>query len=450
MADSETLKEFLVKLGWKNDDAAKKKVDLAVSEITKSINALGIAIDLSLAAMVAFTVKSAEALDKLYFASQRTGSAVENIQAFDYATAQMGGSADGAQASLENLAHFIRSYPGSENFLERIGVKPEHVHDAVKAMGDLGKTFQHMPFWQAQLYGNMLGIDEKTLLAMQSGKLNQWMDDYKSRLADVGLSETDAAKSGNEFMTAIRGLEAETGIAGEALVNGPFGKALIWCVEWLDKVARGAALTFQRPMNFVDGLAADSMWAAGLNPDGTPLGKGTSSSGGAREDRQNNPGNLRSWGSVPVINGFASFGSKLEGLTAEARQLLRYNTRGIHTINDIVDKWAPASDGNNTAAYKKFLSGWMHSDINKPLDLNDQSTLESMMSGISRYEQGSLNRKDKGLYDQAAASALGAHVTQTTTIQVTGNDPQAIATAVAARQNDVNNSLVRNVQGAVR
>src|SRR6185312_12918 len=80
--------------------------------------------------------------------------------------------------------------------------------------------------------------------------------------------------------------------------------------------------------------------------------------------------------------------------------------------------------------------------------------------------RGATNAYDAGrlfsdFYERPALSSEGdirgriaqnaaASVNQTNNFNITGSDPQAIAAAVSTRQNEVNNQLVRNMQGAIQ
>ncbi len=104
--------------------------------------------------------------------------------------------------------------------------------------------------------------------------------------------------------------------------------------------------------------------------------------------RQNNPGNLRSWGDMPQQNGFAVFPSAHAGIQALARQLRLYGKRGNNTISGIVNTYAPAADHNNVNAYIAALSKQTGYDPNKHLNLNDPATVTALARGIIRHEQG--------------------------------------------------------------
>lgn len=107
--------------------------------------------------------------------------------------------------------------------------------------------------------------------------------------------------------------------------------------------------------------------------------------------RQNNPGNLRSWGGMPSANGFAVFGDRMQGLQAMAQQIgLYYNRDGLKTIDEIITKYAPpgGKDKNNTGAYIGDVGKQSGLKSGQQYDFNDQKTLVSLLSGMVRHEQG--------------------------------------------------------------
>lgn len=90
-----------------------------------------------------------------------------------------------------------------------------------------------------------------------------------------------------------------------------------------------------------------------LPPGAVPIpNAGGAGSGGPRTfpsltiDRNNNPGALRRPGSTE----FQRFGSVAEGVRAQEAQLRRYHGRGLRTITDIVETYAPrrSRGGDNT------------------------------------------------------------------------------------------------------
>lgn len=174
--------------------------------------------------------------------------------------------------------------------------------------------------------------------------------------------------------------------------------------------------------------------------------------------RQNNPGNLRSWGDRPKSGGFARFETAYEGLRAMGKNLQRYSQRGWDTVSEIISHWAPSSE-NNTKAYIAAVSKRLGVDADRRLNLKDSGTLQALMAAIVQHENGR-NPYSAELMSAAAAAAVGkagapakggkagVQVSQTTNIHVQGGDSRETANLVASNQDRVNADLVRNASGA--
>ena len=124
-------------------------------------------------------------------------------------------------------------------------------------------------------------------------------------------------------------------------------------------------------------------------------------------DQYNNPGNLKfahQPGATKGWHNFAKFGTPYEGLLAMGNQLRLYNKRGIDTVSSIVSTYAPASAGNNDAAYTKFLDQFLHVKSNQRLALNDPTIKAELMRGMIRLEQGAPLRFNGGIAHAAAAT----------------------------------------------
>lgn len=117
-------------------------------------------------------------------------------------------------------------------------------------------------------------------------------------------------------------------------------------------------------------------------------------SSGPRGIRNNNPGNLNYAGQAGATkeggpNGrFAVFGSMTEGVAALYKQLQLYFKRGTNTIESIVKKYAPASDGNNVMSYINQLVKVTGKGAAEMLDSADMSTIFNLMKGIINHENG--------------------------------------------------------------
>ncbi|CNK56288.1 lytic transglycosylase domain-containing protein [Yersinia frederiksenii] len=230
MSNAETIKDFLVSLGFELDEAGEKKFSAVVAGVTANVLKMGAVVEGAALAVVGFTTKIADGLDKVYFASQRTGASVAGIKALGYAASQLGVDAASAQGSLESLARFIRNSPGAEGFLNRLGIQTRSANGSMRDTSaiftGLGAKLSSMPYYRANQYAQMLGIDENTLMAMRKG-LGGFGSEYALTAKRIGFNAEVAAKQSNRFMTSMRNLTMTLGQArdkiGANLANGLAG-----------------------------------------------------------------------------------------------------------------------------------------------------------------------------------------------------------------------------------
>ncbi|MFQ0831045.1 lytic transglycosylase domain-containing protein [Serratia fonticola] len=220
MSNAETIKDFLISLGFDIDSAGEKKFSAVVAGVTANVLKLGAVVEGAALAVVGFTTQIASGLDKVYWASQRTGATVEGIRGLGYAASQMGSDAAAAQNSLESLARFMRSSPGAEGFINRLGVQTRgangQMRDTSAIFTALGDKLSKMPTYRANQYAQMLGIDENTLLAMRRG-FGQFGSEYAMTAKKIGFNADIAAKQSNRFMTSMSALTMTLGQARDKI-----------------------------------------------------------------------------------------------------------------------------------------------------------------------------------------------------------------------------------------
>ncbi|EDU5157876.1 lytic transglycosylase catalytic [Salmonella enterica] len=229
--NAETIKDFLVSLGFSVDDAGAKKFGSVLAGTTANVIKMGLAVEGAALSVVAFTAKIASGLDNLYWASQRTGATVQGVQSIGYAVSQVGGSVDAARSSLENLSRFIRNNPGAEGFLNRLGVQTRdasgNMRDMAAIFTGVGQKLSGMPYYRANQYAQMLGIDENTLMAMRRG-VGQFSAQYSEMVKAIGFNADQAALSSNRFMISLKSLGEMAGMArdkiGSNLADGLAGQ----------------------------------------------------------------------------------------------------------------------------------------------------------------------------------------------------------------------------------
>ncbi|EOW2322267.1 hypothetical protein ACNY98_003473 [Klebsiella variicola] len=258
--NAETLKDFLISLGFKVDEAGARKFDAVVAGTTLKAIELGVKVEAAALSVVAFTAKIASGLDDLYWASQRTGATVEGIKQIGYAVSQVGGSVDGARGSLENLARFIRNNPGAEGFLNRLGVQTRdasgNMRDMATIFTGVGQRLSSMPYYRANQYAEMLGLDENTLMAMRRG-IGQFSGEYTAMAKAIGYNADAAAVSSNKFMTSLRSFGLMAGMArdkiGSSLADGLAGS--------LDRLRRQILENFPKIEGAITGTVKGILWA---------------------------------------------------------------------------------------------------------------------------------------------------------------------------------------------
>ncbi|WP_089528484.1 transglycosylase SLT domain-containing protein [Pantoea ananatis] len=218
--NADVIKDFLISLGFQVDDSGAKKFDATIAATTLQAVKLGAAVEAAALSVVAFTAKIASGLDNLYWMSQRTGATVAGIQQIGFAVSQLGGTVDGARSSLESLAHFMRNNPGAEGFLNRLGVQTRdasgNMRDMASIFTGVGDKLRNMPYYRANQYAQMLGIDENTLMAMRRG-VGQFSAQYTQMAKAIGYNADAAAVSSNRFMTSLRSFGEMAGMARDKI-----------------------------------------------------------------------------------------------------------------------------------------------------------------------------------------------------------------------------------------
>lgn len=93
MANVDTIRDFLVSLGFQVDESGMRKFERVLTGVTTNVLKLGVAVEGAALSVLGFTTQIAAGLDKVYWASQRTGASAAGIKALGYAAAQTGSSA---------------------------------------------------------------------------------------------------------------------------------------------------------------------------------------------------------------------------------------------------------------------------------------------------------------------------------------------------------------------
>lgn len=182
--------------------------------------------------------------------------------------------------------------------------------------------------------------------------------------------------------------------------------------------------------------------------------------------RNNNPGNLNYAGQSGATKEsgdsgrFAVFSSMSDGVAALYRQLQLYMKRGVNTIESIVNKYAPAGDGNNVSAYIQKLVGATGKGANDQLSAEDNGTIFKLMRGIINHENGQRDDGKGYVTDQDILTGIQVGATATamrqtsmqstqqqgskTEINIGEMNMQTSASSANALGEDVQRNVVRN------
>ena len=218
---AETIKDFLVGIGYRVDGNSEQKFRNSVDSATKAVVGLGVAVAAATTAITAAVTKIAAGFDELYYASQRTKASAENIKAVGFAVSQLGGSYQGAVASIEAFALKLRSNPGYEGVAKSLGVVTREngkLRDATVLITDIAKALSRKPTYVALQYLEALGIDEATYNALKSGDLVRYTEEYRKKQEALGVSQTRASEIGKDLTNAWHSLGATAAAVGDKLL----------------------------------------------------------------------------------------------------------------------------------------------------------------------------------------------------------------------------------------
>lgn len=244
MAD-DVLKSFLVAIGYKEDEASKRRFIDGLAKAEKAVASLSLALAAAATAATAAAVKMAASFEDLFYASQRTGASINNLRGLAYAVSQLGGSYGGAVQSLEAFAKNVRTNPGYESMARKLGVATREngkLRDTVDILTDLGKVFKGQRYEVAYQYATALGLDERTfqLLRDQPDALRRYRDEYERTTKALGTNTKEMTEQGKALSQSWRSFLSTMEAVSERVAATFFPvitKLLDYMREWV--VAHG-------------------------------------------------------------------------------------------------------------------------------------------------------------------------------------------------------------------
>ena len=233
MANTDYIKEFLVKLGYEVNESERKKFEDSLQKSDKSTASLARNLkELAVALGTASTI-AAYRLNSLYVNSQRIGTSAGKLRAYSQAISNVGGDAGAAMASVGALAQKLRDIPNFPSLFKRFGVEAKdsngQIRDTIDLLTELvnSSKFNSLSYAQQSAYMKQaFGIDDLTFRSIKSGEFAQ---EYK-KLLDVQRkfgNETDkSAKAVRDAVKQLNDLRYKGGAALDVLVGNLSDKLL--------------------------------------------------------------------------------------------------------------------------------------------------------------------------------------------------------------------------------
>jgi hypothetical protein len=111
--------------------------------------------------------------------------------------------------------------------------------------------------------------------------------------------------------------------------------------------------------------------------------------------RNNNPGNIRlgqAWKGLALEqtdSAFCQFTSMAYGTRAIASIMYTYLRKyGLNTVNQIIHRWAPPEDLNDTSAYVAYVCGVLDVGPDEPIDVTNKDVMAKLIRAIVTQENG--------------------------------------------------------------
>ncbi len=208
---SETIKEFIVSLGWANDEASEKRFREALENGTKKAFEFAAGLEgVVLAAATALNT-TAETFQKLGVQAEVLRTSANEVQALQYAFKQLGGTAEQATATLSILQAKMTENPGYSKVWEQLGFKIDETTGKILSFsaaqeraGPLGQFDRRTELGKAQQtqWFKTHGIDDPTTQEFIAGhpeELEKGLTEGLKRQSTFGVDLDDLAKKSAEF-----------------------------------------------------------------------------------------------------------------------------------------------------------------------------------------------------------------------------------------------------------
>lgn len=215
------LREYLISLGYKVDNASAKRFDTSIFRTRANVAGLATSVLGLIASTQAFVAVWARSMERAYYDSKLAKSTAGNLAALNFGARSIGISGETIESAVKGIARAMRLNPGLKGLVESFGIQVTG-RDMADVANDFIRVLSKMPFYKAAQYAGLFGIDPDTLLLWEEGldKLTQASARRKEMAEAAGLDVDAAAKAGLEYSNQVREIGELLGIMKDvAAVN---------------------------------------------------------------------------------------------------------------------------------------------------------------------------------------------------------------------------------------
>lgn len=446
--DTQILRQYLVSLGFKVDEASNRKFDFALGKTNLQAKVLVgtlIGVGTATAAMVN---RFARGMEQMYYAGRKAESTVGNLQAIEFAASTIGISGDTMRGAIEGMARAIRSNPGLGALLESLGVVASG--DRTKDMVALMERLKGMPFWLGEKFAQMFGMDPDTYLLMTENleKFKEMAALRKQMASDAGVDADAAARASVEYGNMLDRLKSRISLLKDAMALDllPYFTSFMTDFEAglgrltrsiskrgvLGTIKEATGEVTQKPPGKEEPFFRWALGAGAYDTVADWLPKG----GPVRDDKRvvgdASPGQVKAW-----TRGEEKSAAYLDKLKKWAEGLVTWAVPG-----------AKATATQPSAAGGLYGHAW--------LDMLYEDLKNGAQFSSPEVQQRVMNSRGLAPLGTGPTGASGGPVVtihQQTEVHVTAPDPEAAGRAVSRAQGDVAQQMsttIRNNLGAPR
>lgn len=206
----ETIKEFLVGLGFEVDEAGLKKFESGVKTATIAVAAIGAASVAAAGAVVAFVAGVADKLDSVGDAADRIGVTTEELMRLQYAAQLSGSSAEAATASMANLGRIageaVQGVGRGAKVFEDLGLSAKDASGKIKPttqlLGEVGEKIKDLSRQEQVAVLGKLGIDP-SMIGTITGGMQELASEFDALYSAAEVDLNQAAEASGLFNDAL-------------------------------------------------------------------------------------------------------------------------------------------------------------------------------------------------------------------------------------------------------